>query len=83
MSKFTALLARYPHSPRVFYGKAKALDRLAEAQRSNQLLVSAIETYTATLELPNVPDGLFQRVANRTIDRMRFRGEIIIEFITL
>ncbi|KAG8291744.1 hypothetical protein J6590_053603 [Homalodisca vitripennis] len=46
---------------------------MAEARRSNQLLVEAIAAYTSALRAPNITDTLLLRLANRTIDRMRFK----------
>lgn len=74
LNMFSAILTQHPRSPRAYYGKAQALDQLAEAKRSNQLLMSAINTYLEAIELPSIPDKLFLRLANRTVDRMRFKG---------
>lgn len=80
LNMFTEILILHPRSPRAYHGKAQALDQLAEAKRSNQLLVSAISTYLEAVDLPNIPDKLFLRLANRTIDRMRFKGNKIFIF---
>ena len=63
-------------SPRARYGKARALDRLAEKKHSNSLLQEAIEAYENVLSLgASVPDKLFVEAAERCINRMRFKGE--------
>lgn len=72
---FEALLDRYPFSPRLLYGKATALDILAEEKKSNELLNEALSYYLRTLNTPSVPDKLFIIVAERYIDRARFMGE--------
>lgn len=81
LKMFSEILTHHPRSPRAYHGKAQALDQLAEAKKSNQLLVSAINTYLEAVELPNIPDKLFLRLANRTIDRMRFKGKVKFIFV--
>ncbi|XP_064215543.1 aspartyl/asparaginyl beta-hydroxylase isoform X1 [Tribolium castaneum] len=71
---FDALLQNYSSSPRSLYGKAQALDVLAEQKRSNELLQKAIEAYLKVLDLDQVPDILFEAAAERCINRMRFIG---------
>lgn len=48
---------------------------LADRKRSNSLLQDAIDGYQQLLEVEDVPDALFKAVADRCINRMRFRGE--------
>jgi len=67
-------MSRHPNSSRARYGRAKTLDKIAEQKRSNALLDAAIDAYLHTLKAPNVPDPLLVLVAERTIDRMRFKG---------
>ncbi|XP_044257540.1 aspartyl/asparaginyl beta-hydroxylase isoform X2 [Tribolium madens] len=71
---FDALLQNYSSSPRSLYGKAQALDVLAEQKRSNELLQKAIDAYLKILELKDVPNVLFEAAAERCINRMRFIG---------
>ncbi|KAJ9590606.1 hypothetical protein L9F63_016376, partial [Diploptera punctata] len=72
---FTALLTKYPVSPRSRHGKAQALDRLAEKKRSNTLLQDAVDSYENVIALGNVvPDKLFLQSADRCINRQRFKG---------
>lgn len=37
----------------------------------------AIATYGTALQVPDVPDALLLLMANQTIDRMRFKGQLI------
>lgn len=65
-----------PMSPRARYGKARALDQLAEKKHSNSLLQEAIDAYENVLSLgASVPDKLFVEAAERCVNRMRFKGE--------
>lgn len=74
MEKFSSILMKYPDSLPAQYGKAKSLDSLAELQRSNAILDQAIAEYLKILSFPKpVPDDLFLKVAERCIDRMRFK----------
>lgn len=71
------ILEREPGNPLALYGRARALDALAEAGKSNAQLEQAIFAYRAVLDLEDrVEDDLFRRAALRCIDRMRFRGTI-------
>lgn len=72
------LLQQFPSSPRCLYGKAQALDLLAEEQRSNEFLQKAIQLYLRVLNAKDVPDALFQVAADRCINRMRFIGKMVI-----
>ncbi|XP_075213359.1 aspartyl beta-hydroxylase isoform X2 [Lycorma delicatula] len=74
LTLYSSLLVRAPNSPRAHHGKAQALDHLAEKHRSNQLLIKAIAAYNEALDMPDIPDKLFIKIANRTINRMRFKG---------
>lgn len=85
---FEALLEQYPLSPRSLYGKARALDILAEKKQSNDLLHEALSYYARVLNAPRVPDDLFIISAERYIDRARFMGECfklnwVLSFICL
>ena len=61
-------------SVRVAVLRAQTLDQLAQKKRSNKFLEAAIETYLELLSHPDLPDDEFIKVADRCIDRMRFRG---------
>ncbi|XP_044741209.1 aspartyl/asparaginyl beta-hydroxylase-like isoform X2 [Chrysoperla carnea] len=63
-------------STKALYGLAIALDRLAEKLRSNKLLVESIQAYENLLSYgKNIPEMLYKKVADRCINRMRFKGE--------
>ena len=69
------ILEREPGNPLALYGRARALDSLAEVERSNARLEQSIFAYRAVLDLEErVDDILFRRSALRCVDRMRFRG---------
>ncbi|XP_066158756.1 aspartyl/asparaginyl beta-hydroxylase isoform X2 [Euwallacea fornicatus] len=72
---FEALLDQYPLSPRSLYGKAKALDNLAEEQQSNDILSEALTYYLRALNTPSVPNRLYIQIADRYINRARFIGQ--------
>ncbi|XP_076261305.1 aspartyl beta-hydroxylase isoform X1 [Rhynchophorus ferrugineus] len=72
---FEALVKRYPFSPRSLYGKAQALDILAEQNQRNDLLQKALEYYIKALELNNIPEYLYKIIGERYIDRTRFLGQ--------
>jgi aspartate beta-hydroxylase len=76
LNTFITILRTNPNSPRARYGKARALDRVAEKKQSNSLLQEAIDAYEHVLALgASVPDKLFVQAAERCINRMRFKGE--------
>jgi aspartate beta-hydroxylase len=79
---FMAILRTNPSSPRARHGKAQALDQLAEKKHSNSLLQQAIDAYESVLALGvAVPDKLFIQAAERCINRMRFKGEMITRIL--
>lgn len=71
---FDKILEKFPSSPRSIYGKALALNRLADQKRSNEILYSAIRMYTKLLNMPDVPDDLYQEAVEKSIKVMRFVG---------
>lgn len=76
LNTFMTILRTNPTSPRARYGKAQALDRVAEKKQSNSLLQEAVDAYEHVLALgTSVPDKLFVQAAERCINRMRFKGE--------
>lgn len=78
LTLFEQIHHNYPTSPVAQYHYAKALDHLAELNRSNQLLQNAINEYQKYLELDAVlNDNDFKMAAERCIDRMRFIGMFI------
>ncbi|KAH9377996.1 hypothetical protein HPB48_015091 [Haemaphysalis longicornis] len=74
LAKFRALVRTHPQSPRACYGKAAALEKVAEIRKSNALLEECIQAYLQVMELPGVPDQLYLKAGNKAADRMRFRG---------
>jgi len=69
------ILERDPAKALALYGRARALDSLAETEKSNARLEQSIFAYRAILDLEEkIDDVLFRRAALRCIDRMRFRG---------
>ncbi|XP_029839762.4 aspartyl/asparaginyl beta-hydroxylase, partial [Ixodes scapularis] len=74
LQRFKEILQAHPLSPRASYGKAQALEKLAELKKSNAMLEQAIQAYAEVMKLPQVPDELYLKAGNRSVDRMRFRG---------
>lgn len=72
------LLQQFPSSPRCLYGKAQALDILAEEQKSNIFLQKSIDLYLKVLDAKDVPDDLFEAAADRCINRLRFIGKMLV-----
>lgn len=71
---FNKIVEQNPASPRALYGKAQSLDVLAEQKRSNKFLEGAIDAYEQVLNISDITDALFKQVAERCINRLRFRG---------
>ncbi|KAG1927022.1 aspartyl/asparaginyl beta-hydroxylase isoform X1 [Pimephales promelas] len=71
---FEALVQKYPHSPRSRYGKAQAEDDTAEKKRSNELLLTAVNTYREAADLPDAPPDLVKASLKRRADRQQFLG---------
>lgn len=77
LTHFERLRQMHPTSAAVQYGLAKALDILAELNRSNVLLRRAIDEYQKYLGLGNkLNDTQFKLAAERCIERMRFIGNV-------
>lgn len=75
LTLFEQIHQSHPKSPTAQYHYAKALDHLAELNRSNQLVQTAIVEYQKFLELDAViNDDDFKMAAERCIDRIRFIG---------
>lgn len=57
---------------------AQAIDASAEAKRDNRLLTRAITTYLEVLKRnERLSDGILLKVAEQTLDRIRFRGNYL------
>lgn len=67
-------MEQMPNNLLIKHGRAKALDHLAEKKRSNDLLQDAITSYIDILKSSDISNDLFVQVADRCIDRIRFRG---------
>jgi len=81
MTQFDHVLSRYPRSPRAQFGKAQALNALAERRQSNAILEQAIGECMKVLALDDVPRELFIRAGTLCADRQSFRGTIFsLEF---
>lgn len=58
---------------------ARATDVEAEARRDNRLLTKAITSYLHVLKMnERLSDKRLLEVANRTLDRIRFRGKLVL-----
>ncbi|GAB0090328.1 aspartyl/asparaginyl beta-hydroxylase [Sergentomyia squamirostris] len=74
LNAFEEILKKSPRTLEAVYGRARALDKMAERQQSNSVLREAIEAYKAVIELEMVTDEFFVAAATRCINRMRFLG---------
>ncbi|XP_054707090.1 aspartyl/asparaginyl beta-hydroxylase-like [Uloborus diversus] len=74
LKKCEDLLRLHPKSPRLYYARARALDKFAEMQRSNKHLEEAISAYQKVLSLENVPEKLYLLAGRKAAERLRFRG---------
>ncbi|XP_057665787.1 aspartyl/asparaginyl beta-hydroxylase isoform X1 [Diorhabda carinulata] len=72
---FDKILQKFPFSPRSLFGKALALDILADKKRSNDILKKSLHIYVQLLQTKKVPPALYQLAAERCINRMRFIGQ--------
>ncbi|XP_040564034.1 uncharacterized protein [Lepeophtheirus salmonis] len=72
LKKFEEILTT---SPRAFYGKAMALKKMAELQRSNSKLEMAIDTFQTLLAMGDlVPDALYRMAGEEVVRLLKFRG---------
>ena len=72
---FEFILKTSPDSPRALYGKAVALDGLAEAQHSNKLLEECIHYYKKVgMDSPSASAAIQMKALERLADRALFRG---------
>ncbi|KAG5677234.1 hypothetical protein PVAND_007009 [Polypedilum vanderplanki] len=60
------------------YEKAKSLDATAEREKSNKILLEAIEKYKELINVygDKVNDTIFKEIAEKCIERMRFMGKL-------
>lgn len=71
---YDAVIAKYPNSPRAVFGKANALNKMAEEKQSNALLEESINKYLKVLSLPDLPKALAILAGKACADRQSFRG---------
>ncbi|GLV43167.1 Aspartyl beta-hydroxylase [Carabus blaptoides fortunei] len=67
-------MKKLPNNAEVKYGRARALDKLAEIKRNNVLLQNAIASYYDLLQNSTISDVIFAFVGTRCIDLIRFSG---------
>lgn len=80
LAKFEQIRQAHPTSAAVQFGLAKALDKLADLNRSNQILRRAIDEYEKYIEWGvKLNDTQFKVAAERCIERMRFIGNVFHE----
>ncbi|KAL3215077.1 hypothetical protein MRX96_006659 [Rhipicephalus microplus] len=72
LEKFKQLLQTDPRNPIASYGKALALEKMAERKKSNSILEQSIQAYLDVMKLPG--KEWYLRAGNKAVDRMRFRG---------
>lgn len=79
MKQFETYLKNNPNSLMALYGKARALDKLAEQYKSNPFLEEAIQDYVHFLQSggSRLNDTIFKEAAERCILRMRFKGTVL------
>ncbi|XP_032229282.1 aspartyl/asparaginyl beta-hydroxylase isoform X3 [Nematostella vectensis] len=73
---FRQLVEEHPKSPLALYGKAVALDKLADQRRSNDLLQECIQNYRKIPELPDCPAELKKIALVRMAGRLSFLGRM-------
>lgn len=79
-----ASAAKLRASARARYVVARALDAAAEAKRDNGLLTKAIAAYLELLKMnEKLSDKKLIEVTDRTVDRMKFRGEQLDVLFTM
>lgn len=77
LTQFERIRDTHPTSSIAQYNYAKALDHLADLNRSNQLLLRAINEYQKYLEMGQLLSDIeFKTAAERCIERMRFIGNV-------
>lgn len=75
---YESLLAKQPQLVPAMVGKARALDLLADQRQSNKILEDAIESYHDVVShADEVDDETLISVAERCIERIRFRGQYL------
>lgn len=80
---FEKLLQKYSLSPRMVYGHARCLHRLAEQMRSNAFLMKAIESYGEVAKKPDVPKKLIKLSGLEQAKQYIFLGHTRKSIVTL
>ena len=84
VAKYETILSRYPKSPRAQFGRAQALNAVADRRQSNAVLEQAIDECMKVLALDAVPKQLFIKAGTLCADRQSFRGTTFcLEFQTM
>lgn len=75
--QLTAFDLKHPDT-KLLYDMAKRLDTKAEKERSNPILLQALEGYQSLLldHKKNLNDTIFKEIAERCVERMRFAGKL-------
>lgn len=81
LSEFEQLLLKYPDSIEALYGRALALDLLADVAKDNAGVKKAIDAYEMLIKErgPEMADSLFETITMKCIDRLKFIGELVGE----
>lgn len=78
LERFEQILKKRSFHPGAMYGKALALDRLAEKYQSNSMLDEAIEAFEKVVKLRSrINDTLLKVAGERCVELMRFKGQQI------
>lgn len=79
-----ASAAQLATSARARYIVATTFDRMAETQKDNRLLSRAINSYLHLLKMnENLSDKKIKEIADRTLNRIQFRGQFTIIILVL
>ena len=81
--KFESLVSRYRDSPRAIYGKAQTLDKIADAEQSNEYLGKAIDAYAQVPDVKECPNELKKLALRRKAERETFFGRLRQAIATL
>uniref|UniRef100_H2ZBL5 Aspartyl/asparaginy/proline hydroxylase domain-containing protein n=1 Tax=Ciona savignyi TaxID=51511 RepID=H2ZBL5_CIOSA len=73
---FQKLINSNPESPRARFGKAEALNKQSEEEKSNKLLQECIQAYGEVAQLQNCPVELKKKTLLLKADRQTFLGHL-------
>lgn len=77
LDAFNKILTKYPNSPRANYMKADVLMKMADEQKSNQILEEGITIYQKVLDQKDVPNELLIQAGKKLAEKQLFRGEFL------